>query len=509
MSAAGKKAICFYFQVHQPFRLKRYRFFDLGHDHYYYDDFSNESIMRKVADKCYLPANRIILDLLQKNKGKFKITFSLSGIVINQFRLYAPEVLDSFKQLADTGMVEFLAETNSHSLSSLKSREQFEQQVMAHKAMIHQYLGVEPASFRNTELIYSDQIGSWVADMGFKSMLTEGAKHVLGWKSPNYLYCNAVNPRLKVLLRNFVLSDDIAFRFSNKQWSAWPLTADKYASWLNKLAPKSELVNIFLDYETFGEHNWKETGIFDFLQHMPGAILKKTPFKFMTPSEVADTLQPVSAISVPSPISWADEERDITAWLGNELQKAALDKLYELSDKVKRSNDELINKDWEYLQASDHFYYMATKFFSDGAVHAYFNPYETPYDAFMNYMNVLSDFEIRVKRCLPTTSEQEQISKLETTISEKDKIIETQAAEIDKLTGKSKKATKRGRPAAKKETTPSLKELATRLAEASLKKPAVKKRAVTIKSKSKATKKTAVKKTAPKKETSRTARLKE
>jgi len=339
--------------------------------------------------------------------------------------------------------------------------------------------------------------------MGFKSMLTEGAKHVLGWKSPNYLYCNAINPRLKVLLRNFVLSDDIAFRFSNKQWSAWPLTADKYASWLNKLAPKSELVNIFMDYETFGEHNWKETGIFDFLQHLPGAILKKTPFRFMTPSEVADTLQPVSAISVPSPISWADEERDITAWLGNELQYAALDKLYELSEKVKRCNDELMNKDWEYLQASDHFYYMATKFFSDGAVHAYFNPYETPYDAFMNYMNVLSDFEIRVKRFFPATSEQEQISRLEATIVEKEKIIEKQTIEISKLTGKAKKTAKRGRPAAKKETTPSLKELATRLAEASLKKAAVKKKAVTSKSKSKTLKKPASGKSVAKKSASK------
>ena len=226
---------------------------------------SNESIMRKVAEKCYLPANNIILDLIQKHKGKFKVTFSLSGLAINQFRLYAPEVLDSFRKLAETGMVEFLAETNSHSLVSLKSRSEFERQVKDHKEMLKEFLGVEPTSFRNTELIYSDQIGSWVADMGFKSMLTEGAKHVLGWKSPNYLYCNAINPRLKVLLRNFVLSDDIAFRFSNRDWNEWPLTADKYASWLNKLAPKSELVNIFLDYETFGEHNWKETGIFDFL----------------------------------------------------------------------------------------------------------------------------------------------------------------------------------------------------------------------------------------------------
>jgi len=447
MSAAGKKAICFYFQVHQPFRLKRYRFFDLGHDHYYYDDFSNEAIMRKVAEKCYLPANNIILDLIQKHKGKFKVTFSLSGLAISQFRLYAPEVLESFRKLADTGMVEFLAETNSHSLVSLKSRSEFESQVSNHKAMLKEFLGVEATSFRNTELIYSDTIGTWVADMGFKSILTEGAKHVLGWKSPNYLYCNSVNPRLKVLLRNFVLSDDIAFRFSNRDWNSWPLTADKYASWINKLAPKSELINIFLDYETFGEHNWKETGIFDFLAHMPGAILKKTPFKFMTPTEIADTLLPVSAISIPSPISWADEERDITAWLGNELQVAALDKLYSLSKKVNKCEDSLIKKDWEYLQSSDHFYYMATKFFSDGAVHAYFNPYETPYDAFMNYMNVLSDFEIRLQKLFPDTAEQDQIFKLGTQVIEKDMLIEKQALEIHRLTKKLAKVLPDTKPA--------------------------------------------------------------
>jgi alpha-amylase len=433
MSLTGKKAICFYFQVHQPFRLKRYRFFDLGHDHYYYDDFSNESIMRKVAENCYLPANEIILDLIQKNKGKFKVTFSLTGLVINQFRLYAPEVLDSFRKLAETGLVEFLAETESHSLASIKTRSEFEHQVSAHRAMVKEFLGVETTSFRNTELIYSDQIGSWVADMGFKSMLTEGAKHVLGWKSPNYLYCNTINPRLKVLLRNFVLSDDIAFRFSNRSWAEWPLTTDKYASWLNKLAPKSELINIFLDYETFGEHNHKDTGIFDFLQHLPGSILKKTPFKFMTPTEVSDTLQPVSAISIPSPISWADEERDITAWHGNELQAAALGKLYDLTDKVNRCEDMQIRKDWEYLQASDHFYYMATKFFSDGAVHAYFNPYDTPYDAFMNYMNVLSDFEIRLNRFIPDRDTQNEISKLNSLIKEKESIIDQQTTQIDSL----------------------------------------------------------------------------
>jgi len=436
MSISGKKAICLYFQVHQPFRLKRYRFFDLGHDHYYYDDFSNESIMRKIADKCYLPANKIILDLIQKHKGKFKVTFSLSGLAINQFRLYAPEVLESFKKLAETGMVEFLAETNSHSLVSLRSKSEFVEQVSHHREMLREFLGVEATSFRNTELIYSDTIGAWVAEMGFKSILTEGAKHVLGWKSPNFLYCNSINPRLKVLLRNFVLSDDIAFRFSNRDWNSWPLTADKYASWINKLSSKSELINIFLDYETFGEHNWKETGIFDFLSHMPGAVLKKTPFRFMTPTEITDTLQPVSAISIPSPISWADEERDITAWLGNELQVAALDKLYSLSAKVHKCQDALIKKDWEYLQSSDHFYYMATKFFSDGAVHAYFNPYDTPYDAFMNYMNVLSDFEIRLQRLFPDTAEQDQIFKLGTQLIEKDMLIEKQETEIRKLSRK-------------------------------------------------------------------------
>jgi len=436
MSASGKKAICFYFQVHQPFRLKRYRFFDLGHDHYYYDDYLNESIMRKVADKCYMPANKVILDLIQKHKGKFKVAYSLSGLAINQFRLYAPEVLDSFRSLAATGMVEFLAETSSHSLASLKSRSEFERQVTIHKEILKEFLGIEATSFRNTELIYSDEIGSWVADMGFKSILTEGAKHILGWKSPNFLYCNAINPRLKVLLRNFVLSDDIAFRFSNRDWNQWPLTADKYASWVNKLAATSDLLNIFLDYETFGEHNWSESGIFDFLSHMPSSILKKTPFRFMTPTEVADSLQPVSAINIHSPISWADEERDITAWHGNDLQVAALDKLYSLSRKVNKCEDQQIKKDWAYLQSSDHFYYMATKFFSDGAVHAYFNPYETPYDAFMNYMNVLSDFEIRLKQWFPDTAEQEQIYKLGSQLIERDMIIEKQTAEIAKLSKK-------------------------------------------------------------------------
>lgn len=441
MVNGSKKAICFYFQVHQPFRLRRYRFFDLGIEHYYYDDYTNESIMRKVADKCYLPTNKLLLSLIKEHKGKFKVSFSITGIAIRQFKLYAPEVLDSFRALAETGMVEFLAETNAHSLASLKSKTQFEKQVNEHVKLIRETFGVEPTSFRNTELIYSDLIGSWVADMGFESILTEGAKHILGWKSPNFLYCNAINPRLKVLLRNFVLSDDIAFRFSNKSWMAWPLTADKYATWLNKLAPNSELLNIFLDYETFGEHNSKETGIFDFLRYLPAAILKKTPFSFLTPSEVANKLQPVSAINVNTPISWADEERDVTAWLGNELQNAAIDKLYSLEKKVERCKDEFITKNWEYLQTSDNFYYMATKFFSDGAVHAYFNPFETPYDAFLNYMNILSDFEIQINRNLPEESDKDKILKLEAEIQAKDLTIASISDELKNLKARPKRKT--------------------------------------------------------------------
>ena len=299
MSTSQKKAICLYFQVHQPFRLRRYRFFEMGHEHYYYDDFMNESILRRIASNCYLPANYLLLDLIRKHKGKFRVTFSLTGIVIDQFRLYAPEVLASFRELAETGCVEFLAETNSHSLASLMNRERFELQVRVHSEKMAEHIGYRPTSVRNTELIYSDEIGNWMADMGYKAVVTEGAKHILGWKSPNFVYCNAINPRLKVLLRNYTLSDDIAFRFSNSAWSSYPLTADKYASWIKGLAPSSEVVNIFMDYETFGEHQKKDTGIFDFLKHMPDAIIKKTPFKFMTVSEVADSYQPVSLLHVP------------------------------------------------------------------------------------------------------------------------------------------------------------------------------------------------------------------
>ena len=390
------KSVCFYFQVHQPFRLKTYRFFNMGHDHDYYNEFENSHIMQRIAQKSYLPMNDLLLKLIEEHGKNFKVSFSITGGAIEQFEAYAPEVIESFRKLAATGNVEFLAETYAHSLASLKSKEEFKGQVELHSKKTEELFGVKPTAFRNTELIYSDEIGEMVYDMGYKTMLTEGAKHVLGWKSPNYIYCNARNPRLKVLLKNYTLSDDIAFRFSAQGWPEWPLTAEKFVGWLNDIDENEEVVNLFMDYETFGEHQWKETGIFDFMAALPALLLNTGKFQFATPTELGEKLQPVSAIQVPFPISWADEERDLTAWIGNELQDEAVDKLYALEAKVKSCNDPNITSDWYKLQNTDHFYYMCTKWFSDGDVHKYFNPYNSPYEAFINYMNVLSDFEIRV-----------------------------------------------------------------------------------------------------------------
>jgi len=302
--------------------------------------------------------------------------------------------------LADTGQVEFIAETYAHSLASLGAKDEFVRQVHLHAEKIEELFGKRPTTFRNTELIYSDGIGEMVADLGFHTMLTEGAKHVLGWKSPNYIYCNKINPKLKVLLRNYQLSDDLTFRFSNQDWSEWPLTTEKFVKWLNNIDKKEEVVNLFIDYETIGEHQWKETGIFEFFKHLPSTVFSKSNFSFETPEILYHELQPIAAISVPHPISWADEERDLTAWFGNELQDEAFSKLYSYELKVKNCNDPDIQRDWLYLQTSNHFYYMCTKWFSSGEVHKYFNPYGSPYEAFINYMNVLSDFMIRVDEFL-------------------------------------------------------------------------------------------------------------
>lgn len=391
-----KRTLCLYFQVHQPIRLRKYHFFDIGKYSDYYDDFANRSFTKKIAERCYLPANRVLLELIKKYGKNFKVAFSITGLAIEQFRKYAPEVIDSFKALAGTDCVEFLAETYSHSLACLVDETEFKHQVKRHADLMKELFGMKPVTFRNTELVYSDEIGEMVAKMGYTTMLTEGARHILGWKSPNYLYTNSINPKLKLLLKNFRLSDDIAFRFSDRQWDQWPLTAEKYVSWLD--AADGEIVNLFMDYETFGEHQNAETGIFDFLAALPGQVFSASDFEFLTPKEVAAKHQPVAPLHVPYPISWADEERDLTAWLGNELQNEAFEELYKVRDKVNALKDESLTHDYNCLQASDHFYYMCTKLFADGDIHRYFTPYDTPYEAFINYMNVLSDFILRVER---------------------------------------------------------------------------------------------------------------
>lgn len=394
------KTICFYFQVHQPWRLKTYRFFNMGKDHNYLDDLANRSIMQKVARRCYLPMNALLLKLIKENKGKFRCSFSITGIAIEQFRAYAPEVLESFKELAATGCVEFLAETYSHSLASLSSKEDFTEQVKLHVDTIKKEFGVKPIAFRNTELIYSDEIGAMVAELGFKTMLAEGARHILGWKSPNYTYANAIDQKLRLLLRNYKLSDDIAFRFSDQGWDQYPLTAAKYVSWLTAEDNPGEVINLFMDYETFGEHQAANTGIFDFMAALPKAALESGQLEFATVSETAKKYQPVSVLHCPHTMSWADEERDVTAWLGNELQNEAFSKVYALKDKIHTLKNPDFTYVWNFMQTSDHFYYMATKWLSDGDVHSYFNPYDSSYDAFINYMNVLSDFEIEVDKAI-------------------------------------------------------------------------------------------------------------
>ncbi len=392
------KSICLYFQVHQPLRLKKYRFFNMGHDHNYLDDFTNRSIMQKIAQCCYLPMNALLLENIKKHNGKFKVSFSITGSAIEQFKMYAPDVLESFRELAKTGCVEFMCETYSHSLAALTSENEFKKQVELHAKMIKKEFGLKPTVFRNTELIYSDDIAEMVSNLGFKTILAEGAKHILGWKSPDFVYACASDQKVKVLLRNFRLSDDISFRFADQNWGGWPLTVDKFVDSLKQ--ETGDVVNLFMDYETFGEHNSADTGIFDFMNYLPEGIINSSELDFVTPSEAVERYQPVSVFHVPHASSWADEERDITAWLGNDLQNEAFSKLYALKDKVDAAKDADIDYVWRFMQNSDHFYYMATKWFSDGDVHSYFNPYDSPYDAFINYMNVISDFEIVINEKL-------------------------------------------------------------------------------------------------------------
>lgn len=388
------RSLCFNFQVHQPIRLRPYRFFDMGVNHDYFDNRSNREIMQRVAQNCYLPANRLLLELIRKYEGRFRVSFSVSGTALDQFEQYAPEVLDSFQQLGKTGYVEFVAEAYAHSLAAVLSPQEFTRQVEKHVEKIEALFGQRPQTFRNTGLIYSDRIGALVNKMGFRTVLAEGADRVLQGKSPDFLYRSALNPELHLLLRNYRLSDAITFRFNN--YDGGGLTAEKFVDALNAIPANGEIVNLFFGYETFGEHHWAESGIFDFLRALPGRLFAHSMYNMLTPGEVSRLHMPVDGIRMPNVVSWADEERNLSAWLGNELQDSAFEKLYQLEDKMKDCRDAELQRDWLYLQTSDHFYYQCTKTNADGYAHRFFNPYESPYEAYINYMNVISDFERRV-----------------------------------------------------------------------------------------------------------------
>lgn len=380
--------VCFYFQVHQPFRLRRYSLFDIGTAASYFDDDKNRAIVRKVAHKCYLPMNALLLDLLERFP-LFQVTFSISGTALEQFRSCAPDVLLSFLRLVRTGRVELLAETYYHSLSCLYDADEFKAQVRQHHNEMKTVFGYEPRVFRNTELIYNNALAETVHDMRYSAVLAEGADTILRGRSPNNVY-RAHDVPLKVLLKNYQLSDDIAFRFSDKHWEGHPLTAKKFVQWLSPL--QGDTVNLFMDYETFGEHQWADTGIFTFIKNLVPLLLKKE-VRFVTPSELTN-VTPNGVLDVRQPVSWADTERDISAWTGNKMQQDALRQLYQLRTHVLNHGDLL--PIWRKLTTSDHFYYMCVKWFSDGDVHKYFNPHDSPYDAFIAFMNVLQDLTIRV-----------------------------------------------------------------------------------------------------------------
>lgn len=386
-------SVCFYFQIHQPFRLRRYSVFDT--DRSYFDEVKNAEIIRKVAHKCYLPANRMFLELIRQHEGRFRIAYSITGLAMEQFQKYVPEVMDTFHRLNDTKCVEFLNETYAHSLAFLYSREEFRAQVELHQQLIKKLFGQEPRVFRNTELVYNNDLAHFVAHMGYDAILAEGADQVLGYRSPNFVYRPPHSPNLKLLLKNYRLSDDIAFRFSNRAWSQWPLTAEKFARWVNQINGNGYLCNLFMDYETFGEHQWADTGIFDFMRHVPHEVLKHKDNDFLTPSQVIDRYDAVAEIDVPNMVSWADTERDLSAWLGNAMQSNAAHELYKLEGALKEKGDEQLLADWRKLTASDHFYYMCTKYWADGDVHKYFSPYESPYDSYINFMNVLDNVRAR------------------------------------------------------------------------------------------------------------------
>lgn len=393
-------SICLYLHVHQPRRIKRYRVFDIGRDRDYFGDSSdsdinNARVFEKVARKSYLPTNALLLELLNEHPD-FKVSFSITGIFLDQAEEYSPETIESFKKLVDTGRVEILAETYHHSLAFLYSQKEFEEQIRLHADKVKEHFGVTPEVFRNTEFIYNNDIAHAAERMGYRGVLTEGADHILGDRSPNFMYRPQGTKNISLLLKNYKLSDDIAFRFSQREWSEYPLTADKFGSWVNNVNGSGEIVNLFMDYETFGEHQWEDTGIFEFLKAFPSAIYKHPDNNFVTPSEAIDRYLPREEIDIPEYISWADVERDLSAWLHNDMQQDAIKSLYEIEDDVKLSGDQELLSDWRKLTTSDHFYYMCTKWWNDGDVHKYFSPYESPYEAFIAFMNVLHDLKLRI-----------------------------------------------------------------------------------------------------------------
>ncbi len=390
-------SICFYFQVHQPFRIRNYSFFDIGNDHFYEDEKANKEIMHKVADKCYIKTNAKMLELIKRHNGKFRISYSISGTAIEQFERFRPDVLASFVELAETGCVEFLSETYSHSLSFIYSREEFKRQIDKHRRVIKKYFNQEPTVFRNTELIFNNELAAFIESLGYKGLICEGVDWMLNGRSPNFPYKAVGCDKLKLLLKNHKLSDDIAFRFSDRGWTEWPLTVDKYKKWVHNVAGNGQTINLFMDYETFGEHQWESTGIFEFLDKLPAAVMEHPDFDFKTPSEVVDAYEAHDTYDVHNFTSWADTERDLSAWLSNSMQRESIKRIYSLEKDIKDLNDPDLLNVWERLQTSDHYYYMCTKFWNDGDVHKYFSPYDSPYDAYMYFMNVFSDLECQLK----------------------------------------------------------------------------------------------------------------
>jgi alpha-amylase len=397
----SKRGITLYLHVHQPWRVRKYSIFDTAEHHDYFaesdqgTDRNNERVLRKVADKSYRPMNALLEKLLHTHPD-FKVSLSITGTLIEQAEQWAPDVIESFQRLVKTGRVEIVSETYYHSLAFFYSRSEFEHQVEVHRDKIRELFGVETSVFRNTELAYNDDLAEWADGYGFKGILAEGWDPILGWRSPNYVYRPAGTKDISLLLKNYRLSDDLAFRFSNQAWEQWPLTADTYSEWANASITDSPLVNLFMDYETFGEHQWADTGIFDFFEHFVGKWLANTDNTFYTVSEAIAAHQPAGEVSMPHTVTWADTERDLTAWLGNNMQQEALRHLYAMEDDIMRTGDVELIGDWRRLQTSDHVYYMCTKWFSDGDVHAYFSPYESPYDAFLYFMNALRDVRYRL-----------------------------------------------------------------------------------------------------------------